>query len=391
VSASVAAAPARPARGALGYRLPVMPVLTWSDLAPGRRARRTGVLDVGRPVWLSSGSAALHAALELAGARAGDDVLVPAFNCPAMVAPIERVGARPVFYALDADFRITRERLIASATPRIKAALVPHLFGRLQDLAPIREWCDAQRVVLIEDCAHALFGARKGTTVGTTGDYAIASPRKFLPGAEGGLLTSATRSLAGLRAAAPSWLRGLRVGFDTLDAAVASRKLRGVAPLIRLAKGFKTRAPADAEPAPAPAPTSASPESPPAAAWPTRLVCSLALRERALMRRLANYWRLVEAVHGLPGLRVLNAYDRADESVVPYMLPLLLADPAVQFARLKAAGVPVWRWEYSRRGVCPVTDRYADALIQIPCHQSLDESELDWLAQQLRAAASDAR
>ena len=53
----------------------------------------------------------------------------------------------------------------------------------------------AESVVLIEDCAHALY-ARTGTVLpGSFGDYAIASTRKFIPGAEGGALVANGRGL----------------------------------------------------------------------------------------------------------------------------------------------------------------------------------------------------
>ena len=61
---------------------------------------------------------------------------------------------------------------------------------------------------------------------------------------------------------------------------------------------------------------------------------------------------------------------------MPYMVPILLGDPARQFAAFKQRGLPMWRWETSARGFCAVTDRYADALVQIPCHQSLSADEL---------------
>ena len=57
-------------------------------------AERTGVADA---VALSSGTAALHLALLLAGVKRGDDVLVPSFTFIASAAAVSYVGAHPVF------------------------------------------------------------------------------------------------------------------------------------------------------------------------------------------------------------------------------------------------------------------------------------------------------
>ena len=57
-------------------------------------AERVGV---GHAVALSSGTAALHLALLLAGVGPGDEVLVPSFTFIATAAPVTYLGATPVF------------------------------------------------------------------------------------------------------------------------------------------------------------------------------------------------------------------------------------------------------------------------------------------------------
>ena len=66
-------------------RIPVLPVLSWRDLAGGMPVEGEGVMAIGSPCLLNSGAAAILVALRLAGAGAGTSVLLPAFNCPAMV------------------------------------------------------------------------------------------------------------------------------------------------------------------------------------------------------------------------------------------------------------------------------------------------------------------
>ena len=54
-------------------------------------------MGVGHAVALSSGTAALHLALLLAGVGPGDEVLVPSFTFIATASPVRYVGAEPVF------------------------------------------------------------------------------------------------------------------------------------------------------------------------------------------------------------------------------------------------------------------------------------------------------
>jgi len=73
---------------------------------------------------------------------------------------------------------------------------------------------------------------------------------------------------------------------------------------------------------------------------------------------------------------------------VPYMMPVILRHPEQQFGVLKSQGLPMWRWEHSMIGSCAVADRYAQALIQLPCHQALSSAERD---QMVAIIAADGR
>ena len=66
------------------------------------------------------------------------------------------------------------------------------------------------------------------------------------------------------------------------------------------------------------------------------------------------------------------------------MFPLLLEQPARDFAPLKRAGVPIWRWDELMPSGCANSQKYGLALLQLPCHQSLKEADVDWMAETLR-------
>ena len=100
----------------------------------------------------------------------------------------------------------------------------------------IRALCDERKIVLIEDCAHAFFGSVDSWPVGSVGDYSIASPKKFFPLCEGGLLVSRAKSVSGIEATRPGWAGSLRMAFDLVDLAAQYGRLRRLAPAIAAAK-----------------------------------------------------------------------------------------------------------------------------------------------------------
>jgi dTDP-4-amino-4,6-dideoxygalactose transaminase len=358
-----------------------------------------GVLAIGSPCLLNSGAAAILVALRLAGAGAGTSVLLPAFNCPAMVAAVMDAGATPRFYRIGADLSIGTTQIEEALAHDTRAVLVPHLFSRLQELLPVRELCEQRGAVLIEDCAHAMFGSLGPVTVGSVGHFTTASPRKFLPLMEGGLLTSATRQVTLPQdVRPPRLLRTARRLFDSVDVATQFGGLRGVGPCVRaLKKVAGSRAGAGETAAPSPPPPSRPWVVPSArmevwrAATSTRRLLHRALTQEAMRIRRANYAYLVQGLKRVPSVQVLDVSDVRTVGAVPYMVPLLLDQPAWQFNALQGLGVPMWRWEYSVRGCCDVTDWYAQALVQLPCHQSLRLTDLDGILERVDAVVGATR
>jgi perosamine synthetase len=158
-------------------------------------ARAVGTADA---VAVSSGTAALHLALLAVGIGEGDEVIVPAYTFPATANVVELCGARAVLVDVDPETFLVRPELVAEAvTPRTRAVLAVHLFGRpveweeLQSAVP-------QEVVLVEDAAGALGARYRETPCGALGLLACLSfhPRKIVTTGEGGAVTTDEAELA---------------------------------------------------------------------------------------------------------------------------------------------------------------------------------------------------
>ena len=148
---------------------------------------------------LSSGTAAIHLALILAGVGPGDEVLVSTLTFSATINPIRYVGATPVFvdsdhatWNMDAALVCDELDRRAMAGKLPKALMLVHLYGQAADTRPIAKACNKYGVILIEDAAEALGARYHGEQPGASARYAIYSfnGNKIITTSGGGMLTS---------------------------------------------------------------------------------------------------------------------------------------------------------------------------------------------------------
>lgn len=141
----------------------------------------------------SSGTAAIHIAVQAAGIAPGDEVITSPITDMGTVIGILYQQGVPVFADLEADrYNLDPADVRRKITPRTKAILAVHLAGNPCDLARLRAIADEHRLVLIEDCAQA-WGARwQGRPVGTVGDLGCWSLNDFkhIGSGDGGIVAT---------------------------------------------------------------------------------------------------------------------------------------------------------------------------------------------------------
>ncbi len=156
---------------------------------------------VGSPysVALSSGTAALHLSLIIAGVGAGDEVFCSSLTFCGSVNPILYQGATPVFIDSNrSSWNMDPELLVAALDQRAKIGKLPkavilvHLYGQSADIHPILAACNKYKIPLIEDAAEALGATYKGITPGILGQYGFYSfnGNKIITTSGGGMLVS---------------------------------------------------------------------------------------------------------------------------------------------------------------------------------------------------------
>lgn len=157
-------------------------------------------LGVAHAVGVSSGTDALLVSLLALGIGPGDEVVTTAFSFFATAGSIARTGATPVFVDIDPDALLLDPKLLAAAiTPRTKAVVPVHLFGRPCDMRAVMKVAARHNLYVVEDAAQA-FGAKAADgPVGGLGDTACFSffPTKNLGAlGDGGLVTSHSEAIA---------------------------------------------------------------------------------------------------------------------------------------------------------------------------------------------------
>jgi perosamine synthetase len=386
--------------------IPLSPVLSTRSLgASSSEVPVSSILDCRNYIQLTSGRAAISLALEHAGLGEGDEVLLPAYHCESMVAPVRWIGAKPVFYKIHETASIDEHDLISKITSSTRAILVTHYFGFFQELESIVKYCQDRQIAIIEDCAHAFFAIGPARLVGRLGDYAIASSMKFFPVYDGGILASEKHDLSNVKSESAPIAFELKSFFRLLELSIEYRRLGSLGKVFdflvktkdfvwRLLKGsVGIEKVAKRNPASSDGGYGLDDE------W-VRIGESLCSRRilrysnigRIAQLRRQNYIRLELALSGLPNCRSL--YSRLPDHVVPLVYPVFIENPESVFRPLKLQGVPIWRFgefldESVSSGFCENSIRLSKHVFQFPCHQELTDDELDWMIEKITGVMTD--
>ena len=341
------------------------------------------------------GRTAVALACRMLGLGTGHEVLMPAYQCGTELDALLHAGVTPVAYRVTRQCEIDFEDLIARKTDRTRAVYLIHYFGWEQPMERLRHWCDEHRLLLIEDCALALFSAGQTGAIGRTGDAAIYSLPKSLGLLHGGLLSLSARHVVVPPLLIPgdtaTWLREIRhsaraTTLRTLD------KLGLCGTLLSMRRRSRNRG------ADAPGPNEL-PDMPgnyyfnPAQDADRSLhprvaaVAASVSRENVIRTRRANYLRLAAALTGINGATML--YPSLPAGVCPLALPLLVPNRDSLAAILQEMGIAAFPWWAGFHQCGLDWSGFPDArwlkrnLLTLPIDQDMGSHQVDELAAML--------
>ena len=150
---------------------------------------------------MTSATAGLEMALEVAGIGPGDEVIVPAMSFAASANVVARLRAKPVFVDIDLYTRNINLELVAAAiTARTRAIMPVHFAGLPVDMDALYEIAATKGLRVVEDAAHAIGTRHADKPIGSFGDLVVFSfhPNKNMTTTEGGAITTGDAQAAAL-------------------------------------------------------------------------------------------------------------------------------------------------------------------------------------------------
>lgn len=212
----------------------------------------------------ANGTEALQIALMALGLRPGDEVITTAFSFIAAAEACKLLGLRVVFADIDpSSFNVDPRKIEPLVTPRTRAIIPVHLFGRMAPMGPILDIARRHGLFVIEDAAQA-FGAeqdvfghrRKACAVGTVGCTSFFPTKNLGCMGDGGAVFTNSEDIARRVAAIASHgaerkyhstMVGINSRLDEIQAAILRVKLRRLDECIsrRRAAALKYRAALD--------------------------------------------------------------------------------------------------------------------------------------------------
>lgn len=193
----------------------------------------------GHAVALSSGTAAMHLAVRLAGVKKGDRVFCSDMTFVATANPIRYEGCEPIF--IDTEYETWNMDPVAlekafELYPDVKTVVAVHLYGTPGKMDEIKAICKRHNAVLIEDAAESFGASYKGIQTGSIGDYNVISfnGNKIITGSAGGVLLTNDGAAAArirkwstqAREAAP-WYQHEELGYNYRMSNVIAGVVRG--------------------------------------------------------------------------------------------------------------------------------------------------------------------
>ncbi len=123
----------------------------------------------------NSGRSALLAILSSLNIKKGDEIIIQAFTCNAVINPILSLGAKPIFVDIDEKININPKKIEEKITSQTKAIIIQHTFGWPAEIKEIIKIAQENNLYLIEDVAHSLGAEYNREKIGTFGDVAFFS------------------------------------------------------------------------------------------------------------------------------------------------------------------------------------------------------------------------
>ena len=321
-------------------------------------------------VAVSSGTAALHAAMAAIGVGPGDEVIVPAMTFAATANAVIYQGGTPIFADVESDtLLLDPESVAARITNKTKAVVAVDYAGHPCGYEALKAITDHHGVRLVADACHSLGAAYHGRPVGTLADCTIFSfhPVKHITTGEGGMVVTDDPDLA---------LRMRRFRNHGISTDHRQREAQGTWQYAMVELGFNYRI--------------------------TDFQCALGSSQLAKLpaflarrRQLARLY--TQALAPLATLAPLSVRPQVNPAWHLYVVRLLGENPReIIFQGLRERGIGVnvhylpvyWHPFYQQRfgypkGLCPVAEAAYETILSLPLWPGMTDDQVERVTQEI--------
>jgi perosamine synthetase len=317
-------------------------------------------------VVVSSGTAALHAAMYAIGIGSGDEVIVPAMTFAATANCVVYQGGTPVIIDVDPDtLLLDPDQVRAKISQHTRAIIGVDYAGQPCDYGALHLIAERYGAILVADACHALGGRCGGRLVGSLAELSTFSfhPVKHVTTAEGGAVTTDDGELA-------SRMRVFRNHGITTDHRQRERKGSWHYEMVELGYNYRL----------------------------TDVQCALGISQlrrlpQWIERRQAIARRYDSVFAELPAIEPLRVRAGVAHAYHLYVIRLdlerLRVDRAQFFAALRAEGIgvnvhyipvhlhPYYRERFGTKpGLCPVAEAAYERIITLPMFSTMDDRDV---------------
>jgi len=317
-------------------------------------------------VAVSSGTAALHAAVFACGIGPDDEVITTPLSFAASANCVIYQGGRPVFADVQPDtLNIDPKEIERKITDKTKSIIPVDYTGLPCDYDEIHEIADKYGLLLIEDASHAIGAEYKGKRIGSISDLTTFSfhPVKHITTGEGGMITTDN----------PEFAENLKIFRNHgITTGARERQEKGAWFYEMVALGYNYRI--------------------------TDFQCALGMSQLAkldsfLVRRREIVSKYNEAFAGLPEIITPPILEDRVSAWHLYVIRLdlgrLQVDHVEIFAALRAENIGVnvhyipvyWHSYYQKlgykRGICPNAEAVYESLISLPIFPKMTDRDVN--------------
>lgn len=156
------------------------------------------ILGVKEVVSVSNGTVSLMLIYAALGLKPGDEVITTSLTYCATISQLNWLGISPVLIDSDDNFQMDLSQLEKAVSRNTKAVVVAQLYGDSPDMLKLKEFCDNNNLLLVEDSAEAFVCFDQKKAIGSFGNASSFSffANKVITTGEGGCIATNDLELA---------------------------------------------------------------------------------------------------------------------------------------------------------------------------------------------------